>query len=327
MKSPAHFLLLICLLPVCLACAPVADPEDLPEAALPLEVAVLRGPTGIGAVWLMELAALGQSPCNFHLADNPEQVVALLANGTVQMAALPTNLAANLYAKTEGRVRMTAIITRGMLYVLQAVENLQTWRDLRGRTIYATGRGANPEYILYHLLQAYGLNPGLDVQVEFKSDHAELAALLAVGQVELAMLPEPFVTSALMQNDDLSLLFDLSAEWEALGTGNLAMTALVCQADFLTTQPQTVAAFLNDMERSVNYALENVEEAAALCEKHGIIPKAAVAKQAIHRCNLTFITGAEMKEAVTPYYEVLYAADPQSIGGAMPGEDFYYDRR
>jgi NitT/TauT family transport system substrate-binding protein len=320
MKKTVFCLLLTLLLLSGAACAPAAPPQEA------LEVAVLRGPGSIGAAWLMEQAANGQGNYNFHLADNPEQAVALLSNGTVSMAALPTNLAANLYAKTEGQMRMSAIITRGMLYLLQAGATVQSWEDLRGQTIYATGRGSNPEYILRHLLEAHGLKPGLDVTVEFKSDHAELAALLAAGQAELAMLPEPFVTSVLMQNDGVFPLFDLSAEWEALGTGSLAMTALVTRTDFAAANPQIITGFLDGMEQSVNYALNNVAETAALCEKYGIIPKAAVAERAIPRCNLTFIAGADMQGVITPYYEVLYAADPQSIGGALPDEDFYYVR-
>jgi NitT/TauT family transport system substrate-binding protein len=164
------------------------------------------------------------------------------------------------------------------------------------------------------------------VQVEFKNDHAELATLLASGQVEIAMLPEPFVTSALMQNDGLSTVFDLSAEWRALGAGELAMTSLVSQRDFLTANPEVVAAFLADMERSINYAVNNVAATAALAEKYDIIPKAAVAERAIPRCNLTFISGKDMRETIADYYSVLYAADPQSVGGALPDEDFYYSR-
>ena len=322
MKNIALCLLLIGLLATGAACAPASAPRQTP----PLEVAVLRGPTGISAAWLMEEAANARANYSFHLADNPEQVVAMLSNGTVDMAALPSNLAANLYAKTQGQMRISAIITRGALYLLQAGDSIRNWEDLRGKTIYATGRGANPEYILYHLLMAHGLTPGLDVVVEFKNDHAELAALLAAGQVDLAMLPEPFVTSALTQNEGIFVLFDLSEEWEALGAGSLAMTALVSPKDYIAANPETIAAFLSDMELSINYALNNVKETAVLCQKQDIIPNEAVAERAIPRCNLIFIAGEEMKGAVTPYFEVLYAADPQSVGGALPDEDFYYTR-
>lgn len=321
MKKIILCLTLTILLLTATACAPSSS-EDMSV----LNIAVLRGPTGISAAWLMEQAENGQANYTFHLADNPEQVVALLANGTVNLAAVPSNLAASLYTKMERSIQMTALITRGVLYLLQEGSTVQSWDDLRGHTIYATGRGANPEYILHHLLLEHGLQPGLDVKVEFKNDHAELATLLTTGQVGIAMLPEPFVTSALTQNDNLSIVFDLSAEWKALGTGELAMTALVSQKDFIAGNPQIIAAFLTDMEKSVNYALSNVAETAALCEKHDIIPKAAVAERAIPRCNLTFISGKDMQGTIAAYYDVLYKANPQSVGGVLPGEDFYYSR-
>ncbi|MCL1976073.1 MAG: ABC transporter substrate-binding protein [Firmicutes bacterium] len=317
MKKIPLILLLICLLLLCASCTPK-------NTASPLNIAVLRGPTGISAVWLMEQVENGQANYNIHLADNPEQVVALLTNGTVDIAAVPSNLAATLYSKTEGSIQITAIITKGVLYLLQAGDTIKNWEDLRGRTIYATGRGANPEYILNHLLKEHDLQPGLDVAVEYKDEHAELAALLAAGQVEIAMLPEPFVTSSMLQNENLHMVFDLSAEWQALGQGELAMTALVSKRDFLLANPQIISDFLADMKSSINYAINNATETATLCEKHDIIPKAAVAERAIPRCNLTFISGEDMKEAIFAYYQVLYTANPQSVGGALPDDGFFY---
>ncbi|MCL1816038.1 MAG: ABC transporter substrate-binding protein [Clostridiales bacterium] len=315
---------LLSILGAACAATSASVPVGVQKEILQLDIAVLRGPGGIGSVWLMEEAVNVQKNYTFHLADSPEQVVAWLANGTVKMAALPSNLAANLYEKTKGQIRMTAIITRGMLYLLQAGDEIKSWPELAGHIIYATGRGSNPEYILLHLLKAHGFAVGENIDVVFENDHTELATMLAIGKVDLAMLPEPFVTSVMAKNTAVSTLFDLSAEWEALGTGSLAMTALVSSADFITDHPQAVEQFLSDMKTSINFAVNNVAKAATLCEKFDIIPTAAVAELAIPRCNLTFITGQEMKEAITAYYEVLYAANPQSIGGVMPEEGFYY---
>jgi len=302
------------------AAQPAAQPEQLPQ----IKVAILRGPSSVGAAWLMDQAENGQNNDTFTLADSPDQVVAMIANGTVDVAALPTSLAANLYAKTQGQVVMIANTTKGMLYLLEAGQSIQSWQDLRGKTIYATGRGADPEYILDYLLQANGLTPGQDVFVEYKSEHAELATLLASGQVDLAMLPEPFVTSTMMQNDQLRTVFDLSAEWQQAGAGTLAMTAMVARRGFAEDNRAALKAFLADLETSIHYAMDHVPETAALCEKLGIIPKAAVAERAIPRCNLTFITGAEMQDTIAPYFEVLYQANAQSVGGSVPDEKFYF---
>lgn len=297
-----------------------AQPTEQPQPATPVSVAVMKGPTGVGAAYLMEQAEEGQNSYSFELADAPEQVVAMLTNGSVDIAALPSNLAANLYAKTGGEIRMAAIITSGMLYLLEEGDTIHSWDDLQGQTVYATGRGANPEFVINYLLAAHNL----DTVVEFKSEHAELATLLAAGEVKLGMLPEPFVTSALMQNDKLRIAFDLSQEWDALGAGSMAMTGLVVRNEFAAAHPEAVAEFLTALEQSINYAQSNVTETAALTEKHGIIAKAAVAEKAIGRCNLTFISGEAMQEAIAGYYQVLFDANPQSVGGALPDEEFYY---
>jgi len=327
MKKSLVFLLLAMLLCVAAACSQEAPPDS--DAATPselpiLNVAVLRGPTGVAAAWLMEQAENGMNNYRFHLADNPDQVVAMLTSNTVDVAAMPSNLAANMYAKTEGQIQMAAIITTGMLYILQAGNSMQHWEDLHGATIYATARGSSPEYILDFLLSQHGLHQQLNIDVEFLSEHAELATLLAAGQVGLGMLPEPFVTSALMQNEDLSIMFDLSAEWESLGFGNLAMTALAVRQSFAAANSEAVVAFLEDMEESINFAVNNTAEAADLCVKHDIIPNPRVAGQAIPRCNLTFIAGESMKGAISDYFDVLYLANPQAIGGSLPDEKFYF---
>ena len=328
-KNTLYIMLTLSVMLTIVSCS--APSASLPldgGAAAPVSVAVIKGPGGISAAYLLEQAALGNSPYTIELADTPEQVVAMLTNGSVDIAALPTNLAANLYAKTGGSVQMAAITSRGMLYMLEyGGDNIHSWEDLRGQTIYATGRGANPEYILDYLLRANGLTPDEDVYVEFKSEHAELAALLASGMAERGVLPEPFVTSAMMQSDALRVAFDLTEEWASSGAdGQLAMTGLVARREFAAAHPEAMERFLTDMEQSINYALTNVAEAAQLCEKYGVIAKAAVAQSAIPRCNIVFYSGLAMKDAVCGYYEVLFNANPQAIGGALPDEDFYYIR-
>jgi len=332
MIKPSKFMLclltlLIMLITVSCATLP-AKPPAAGDAAAAISVAMIKGPSSISAAYLLEQAALGNSPYVIELADTPEQVVAMLSNGSVDIAALPTNLAANLYAKTGGSVQMAAITSRGMLYLLEhGGDTIHSWEDLRGKTIYATGRGANPEYILDYLLRANGLTPDEDVYVEFKSEHAELATLLASGSVQLAMLPEPFVTSAMMQNDALRIAFDLTKEWEnSEATGQLAMTGLVARREFAEAHAEAMARFLADMKQSIDYVLANAAEAAQLCEKHGVINKEAVALSAIPRCNIVFISGPAIKDAVCGYYEVLLEANPQAIGGALPDEEFYYIR-
>lgn len=348
-KSPSQsfakislVLLLTLLLIFASACAaetPNSPPETTPEttpteptepdAAQPesIRLIALKGPTGIGMAYLMEQAEQdAANPYRVELAAAPDEVVAAVANGSVDIAAVPSNLALNLYNKTNGQVQMLAINAYGSLYILENGESIHSLADLAGKTIYATGQGANPEYVLNFLLQANGLTPGEDVEIEFLAEHAELATQLAAGQVAIGLLPEPNVTAARLQNSDLRVAVDLTAEWDRLVTdgSKLTMSALLVNREFAAQYPAAVADFLRDIEASIDYALTEVAATAQLCEKFAIIPKAAIAEQAIPNCNLTFLSGNAMQSVIGGYFQMLYEANPQAVGGALPDEGFYY---
>jgi len=338
------FLLLLPLCLLCLAACGVRDQapaeRQTPEAEenaggetpaaedITVQVMTLKGPSGIGMAAMIEQAAQGDARWEFTLAGSPDEVVAGFTGGDIMIAALPTNLASKLYAKTNGDIVMLAITNYGNLYLLQngnsgqAVASLE---DLRGQTLYATGQGSNPQYIVEYLLREAGLDIGRDVQVEYKSEHAELAALLASGEVELAVLPEPFVTTAMQKNGAIVQRLDLNELWsEATGGGQLTMTCVAARRDFVEQHPQFVADFLAELEQSIAFARDEVSAAAQLCETYEIIASAAVAEQAIPRCSLAFIQGADMQPALLDYFQMLFEADPSSLGGALPGDDFYY---
>ena len=215
-----------------------------------------------------------------------------------------------------------------MLYVVENGDTVHSMADLAGQTLYATGKGSTPEYALNYVLEANGLTPGQDLQVEYKTEHAELATLLASGQATLALLPQPFVTSVLTQNPDARVALDLTEEWNKASDGQSALTmgCIVVQKEFAQQHPEALQAFLEEYKASVDYVTdaENLEEAAALTEQYGII-KAAVAQQAIPECNIVFISGEEMKTMASGFYEVLLEADPTAVGGQLPGDDFYYE--
>lgn len=300
------------------------SPEDYVPADI--SVGVLKGPTGIGAVQLMDQAAKGTAAnhYDFTLAAAPTELTASVINGELDICALPTNVAANLYSKTQGQVQLLALNTLGVLYILENGESVTDISDLAGKTLYATGQGANPEYALNHILRENGLEPGQDVTIEFR-DSDELTALMAAGEVELCMLPVPAVTSVLMKNQDVRIALDLTAEWEALDSGStLTMGCIVVRRDFAQENPAAVEKFLEEYESSVNYVLENPEEAAELVAQYEITGSAQVALAAIPDCNLVCISGEAMQPAIAGYYEVLFAASPESIGGAVPQDDFYY---
>ncbi len=295
-------------------------------AGTDINMAVLSGPTGIGAVKLMERNDNGETVnhYNFTVATDNSAVVAGLANGDYDIAAVATNVAANLYNQTSGGVQICALNTYGVLYILENGDTIQSMADLAGKTIYATGQGANPEYVLNYLLTQNGLTPGEDVTVEYMDSNL-LMTEMAAGTYEVCMLPVPAVTSVLMQNSDVRTALDLTEEWDKVtDEGVLTMGCVVVRTEFAQENPEAVKAFLSEYADSISYVQENVEEASQLCETYGIVAKAAVAAAAIPDCNLCCVTGGDIQSAIEPYYNVLFEANPDSIGGALPGEDFYF---
>ena len=294
-----------------------------------IRVAGLKGPTAMGMVKMMDDSAKGDAQGNydFTLAGAPEELTGPIVQGEFDIAAVPTNLASTLYNKTQGKVQLAALNTLGVLYIVETGDSIQSVEDLRGRTIYATGKGSTPEYVLNYVLTQNGLTPGEDVQVEYKTEHSELAALLAAGQADLALLPQPFVTSVLTQNENARVALDLTQLWEdaAQGESVLTMGCLLVQKSFAQEHPQALATFLKEYQESVDYVTDenNLDEVSTLIEEQGIITK-AVAQKALPQCNIVCITGDEMKTMTQGFLEILMNADPTSVGGALPGDDFYY---
>lgn len=291
-----------------------------------VRVATLAGPTGMGMTWLMEQNATGAAAnqYTFTVSSDPTQIVAKVANGEVDIAAVPTNVAATLYHKTSGEVSLAAVNTLGVLYILDRTGEIGSIADLRGKTIYATGEGSTPEYVLNYILEQNGLTPGEDVQIEYKGEHAELATLCAQGEVDIAMLPEPNVTTVLEKNPDFQRAIDMTEEWNKLNPDTkLAMGGIIVSKKFVTEQPEAYRSFMEEYAQSVEYVNNNVSEAAALVEKYEIMASADLAEKALPNCNIVFLQGEEMEAVIKPYYDVLMSADPTSIGGSLPEEDFY----
>ncbi|MEL7602116.1 MAG: ABC transporter substrate-binding protein, partial [Bacillota bacterium] len=255
----------------------------------------------------------------------PDEVSGKIVTGEADIAAAPINLAAALYNKTEGKVAIIAVNTLGVLYVLENGETVNSIADLSGKTLYATGQGATPEFVLNYLLEKNGVDGKVDVQ--YMADHAELAALLAAdeGGVKIAMLPEPNVTAALLKNSSLRIALDLTEEWNKVSGGaQLVQGCLIARKDVLENNPDAVNAFLEEYAAATAFVNEKPDDAAALIEKYGIMASAAAAKTAIPNCNIVCVTGEDMQADALAMLQVLFAADPKSVGGKLPGDDFYY---
>lgn len=305
--------------------------EEVPFEGAEINIAVLSGPTGVGASVLMENAENGSTvnTYNFTVCAANDEITAGLANGSLDIAAIATNLAAVLYQKTEGGIQVAALNTLGVLHILERGETINTVADLKGKTIMSPGQGANPEYVLEYLLTANGLTYSTDgseadVQIVF-SDAPTIQAALADGSCDVCMLPVPAATAALAQNQDVRAALDMTEEWNNSGAaGQLTMGCVVVRTEFAQQNPEAVKAFLEEYAASIEAVLADPAHAGELCETYEIVAKAPIATKAIPSCNLVCITGAEIRETIEPYYEVLFAANPAAVGGAIPGEDFYF---
>lgn len=293
-----------------------------------VRIAALKGPTAMGMLKMMEEGEQGQTPDDyqFTLAGSPDELSAPILKGEFDIAAVPTNLAAVLYQKGEQQIQVAALNTLGVLYVVERGDTIQSVQDLAGRTVYNTSKGSVPEYAFNYIVEQSGLDPAQDMQVEYLSEHAEVAALLASGEADTAVLPQPFVTSVLTQNEQVRVALDLTQEWDKVGGGSsLTMGCVVVQKEFAQQHPEVVHDFLETYAASVEYVngQDNLEQAAQLAEKYDIV-KAAVAQKAIPACNIVCITGDEMQHKLDGFLQVLYDANPAAVGGSMPDEGFYY---
>lgn len=304
------------------------------EERTQVNLAVLSGPTGVGAAKLMYDNEQGTTKNDYGtvqvVAENPE-IAALLANDQVDIAAIATNVAATYYNQNPGDIQMLAVNTLGVLYILEKGESVQSVADLRGKTIYATGQGANPEYILNKILTDNDLIPGQDVDIQWLTAQ-EVSAKVMSEEGAVAMLPVPAATAVLLKDQGVRQALDLSQEWENVTTGVLPMGCVVARTQFVEENPQAVADFMEEYEASIAYMSDPANAAredeaansAQLVAKYGITASADIAVAALPQCNLTFLTGEEMQMAVQNYYQILFQADPTSIGGQMPYDDFYY---
>ena len=331
-RSLVSLLLALTLVLSLTACGTQAntEPEQPDDTPAPAEVNlyVLSGPTGIGAMNLWAAADAGETQNTYHITmpGANDEVVAAISNGDADIAAVATNLAATLYNKTNGGVTVLAVNTLGVLSLLGSGQEIASIADLAGKTIYAPGQGANPEYILRYVLSGNGLDPDKDVTIQFVGEGSELLTVWQTDPEAVIMAPQPVATSILMQNENTRTLFNMTDEWDKVSGGDstLMMGCVIVRNAFLQENPGAVALFLQEYAASIEKAQSDVEGTAALCEQYGLIPKAALAQKAIPSCGLTFVTGAEMKSALSGYLQVMFDADPKSVGGAMPGDDFYY---
>ena len=320
MKKLTSLLLSVVMLVSLLACG--ASAKTL--SAKTLRIAGLKGPTTMGLVNLLSMEKNGTAAMDYDLQlyGAADEIVPKLIKGNLDMAAIPANLAATLYQKTNGGIQVLAVNTLGVLYVVEKGDTVHSFADLKGRTILSTGKGTTPEYVLRYLLTKNGLDPD---KIEYYSEASEVTAQMAATKKDaIAVLPQPYVTAAQMKDSELRVVLDLTKEWNKVCDTQLITGVTVVRTAYAEDHPDVVQAFLNDYEKSVNAANTDIDGTAALCEEIGVVAKAAIAKKALPKCNIVYRRGEEMKKDISAYLQVLYDASPAAVGGKLPGDNFYW---
>ena len=311
--------------------SPTTDAETAGSESESVEVMALKGPTAMGMVKFMDDAEAGNITdydFQFSIAASADEVTPKLVQGSADIAAVPANLASVLFNNTEGGVEVLAINTLGVLYIVENGDTVQSVEDLRGKTIYASGKGSTPEYALNYVLSQNGIDPASDVTIEWKSEHSECLAALTSSENAIAMLPQPFVTTAQAKVNTIRTALDLTEEWDKLQADAQSPSALltgvvVARTEFVEENPEAVQTFLENYQASVEYVNSNIAESAQLVGKYDIVT-AEVAEKAIPECNITYIDGEEMKEKLSGYLNVLFEQNPASVGGSLTTDEFYY---
>lgn len=296
--------------------------SDTPDTYT-LRVATLKGPTGMGMAKLISDNNTSKK-YTVDLYGDPTEISANLIKGNLDIAAVPVNLGAVINQKTGGKYVIAAINTLGVLHIVENGNTITDIKDLEGKTLYATGQGSTPEYMLNYILEKNGLKD--KVNVVWQAEHAELATMVAAGTAKIAMLPEPHVTTTLTKNADVRTALDLTAEWDKVSDGSAVQGCIVVSKDALANHKGLIDAFLDEYKASVDFVNNNIPEASEMIAQLTIVPAAKVAEKAIPRCNIVFVDGEEMVKSLSAFYRVLYDANPQSIGGKLPDETLYYKR-
>lgn len=331
MKKIVSILMALVLMLTFCACASQKDNVSSAPTAQTYSnanVFVLSGPTGIGAANLKSLADSKKTAVDYNVTvvAQPDEIVSKISNKEADIAAIATNLAAKLYNKTKGGISILAVNTLGVLNVVTPTGvEVKTIADLKGKKVYTTGQGSNPEYIINYILEKNNIDKEKDLTLEFKAEGTELLTVWATDPQSVIIAPQPVATTLTVKHQGSKIALDLTDEWDKIGDGSaLMMGCVVVRNEYLKENPETVKKFLEEYKASINTANSDIDGTAALCESYGIVAKAAIAKKAIPNCNLCFIDGAEMKTKLSGYLKVLFDADKTAVGGKMPADDFYY---
>lgn len=287
----------------------------------PIQIATLNGPTGMGMTQMIHDESENYDITLYQSAD---EIVGKIVSGEIDIACVPSNLAAVLYQKTENNIYLLGTNTLGVLYIVENGETIHSLEDLRGKKVIASGKGSTPEYVLNELLLGANIKPDIDIEIEYLANHTDVVTELLANEGTIALLPQPHVTVATSKDEKVHIALDLNEAWESQEGTNLPMGVIIGQKDFVDTHQEEVSAFLADYEDSVKFVNNNSDEAAKMMETQGMLPSREIALNAIPNCHITFINGKASKADLEQFYTILQGVNAQAIGGSLPDEAFYY---
>ena len=306
------------------------DASTAPAGKARVKVATLSGPTGMGMAKMMSAPFTEMADYEFTVESDPKTLTAAMINQQFDICALPVNVASTLYNKTKGKVKIAAVNTLGNIYVVSSDKSIKDFTDLRGKKIISAGQGATPEYVFRYILRVLNLEEAVCEKLEFKTEHDEVSTLLVSGQETIGILPEPAASAAIAKNPNLSRVIDLNEEWNKIHENDdqylLTQGCIVVSAEFAETNKAVLDEFLAEYKKSIDFTNQNTEEAATLIEKNKIVASAKIAGNAIPKAKICYMDGAKMKSGVHNVLNVLWHADPKSVGGALPDDNFYYEK-
>ena len=306
------------------------NPTNTPKQKTKMKITALKGPTGMGLVELMKKNDEGTASLDyeFTVLGSPDDLIGKVISKEIDVAAVPTNMALVLYNKTKHELKLAAVNTMGVLYVLENGNSINSIEDLKDRTVGTSGKGASPDYIFRYILKQNNINAEEDLMLDFSLQHSELATAVVAGDVKVALLPQPFVTTVLMKNKDVRIALDITKEWEKAtdNKSKLAMGCIIVQKDYVEKNKEAFNMFLEEYKSSIDFVNNNKEEAGALIEKYQILPSAKIAKEAIPYSNIVYIDAMDAKPFLQDLYSILFDFDPKAVGGNLADDEFYYKK-
>lgn len=287
-------------------------------------IASLRGPSSLGMLQLIDsLNNTENATVEIKILNEPLQVRKMMLDGSADFAVLPTTMAALLYNKGVD-YRLAAISTWGTLYLCGNDTTIHTWNDLRHNKIHLMAKNMTPDVLFRYLLKKNRLEPYQDVGLDYRfPNHIDLANATTAGIAPMSVLSEPYLSYAMIKNDNIHIIMSLHDEWKKVEGFEMPETAFICKGEMIENDLLFVEKIVKIYEKSADWVNENADDAAALAVKYEIVGDEGAARNAIPRSNLRVARSEDVKDLVMNYLNVFYNMDSAIVGGKMPDEKFY----